>query len=144
MWINEFSMEVKIPENKIWQLWTDVKNWKNWDDSVEYSSIHGSFENGTVGTLKSVNGPKSNFCLKDVVVNKSFTSQTKLPLCTMDFIHEIIKDGNGVKIKHHIKIYGFSTFIFKNIIGKNAAKGLPVAVKKLVDLCGRGVAEWEN
>jgi hypothetical protein len=53
----------------------------------------------------------------------------------MDFVHELIKGENGVKIKHCIKIYGLLTFIFKNVIGKNAAKGLPIAVKKLVDLC---------
>jgi hypothetical protein len=58
MWTNEFVMETKVPEDKIWQLWTDVENWKKWDDSVEYSNINGKFENGIFGTLKSVNGPK--------------------------------------------------------------------------------------
>jgi hypothetical protein len=135
MWTNEFSMEVNASEDRIWQLWVNVERWKDWDDSVEFSNINGRFENGTTGTLKSVNGPKSRFCLTDVVVNRSFTSRTRLPLCTLDFIHELVKDDNGLKIKHSIKMYGLSTFIFKNIIGKNAAKGLPAAVKKLVDLC---------
>jgi hypothetical protein len=55
----------------------------------------------------------------------------------MDFVHEIEQDKNGVKIKHCIKIYGLLTFLFKNVIGKNAAKGLPIAVKKLVGLCNK-------
>ena len=134
MWINEFSMETKASDDIIWQLWTDVENWKKWDDSVEFSIINGKFDNGTFGTLKSVNGPKSTFCLKNVIVNKSFTSQSKLPLCTMDFVHELFKENTGLKIKHCIKIYGPLSFIFKNVIGKNAAKGLPTAVKKLVDM----------
>jgi hypothetical protein len=135
MWQEEFIMEINVPEDKIWQLWTDVENWEKWEESVEYANINGNFENGTTGTLKSVNGPKSTFYLKDVVVNKSFTSRSKLPLCTMDFVHELVKDGNSLQIKHCIKIHGLLTFVFKNIIGKNAAKGLPAAVKKLVDLC---------
>jgi hypothetical protein len=128
-------METDVPEDKIWRLWTDVGNWKKWDGGVEYSSIDGKFENGVFGTLKSVNGPKSTFRLEDVVVNRSFTSRSKLPLCTMDFVHELEKDGNGVKIRHGIRIYGLLTFVFKRVIGKNAAKGLPAAVKRLVDLC---------
>ena len=136
MWANEFSQETKASEAKIWQLWADVANWNKWDGSVEYSNLDGFFENGTSGTLKSVNGPKSKFCLKNVVVNKSFTSQSKLPLCKMDFIHELVNENNRLKIKHCIKIYGPFTFIFKNLIGKNVAKSLPIAVEKL-----KGMAE---
>lgn len=134
MWTSEFSMEIEASPEKIWQLWTDVASWKKWDASVEYSKIDGKFENETFGLLKAVNGPKSKFCLKDVVLNKSFTSHSKLPLCTMDFVHELENENNIVKIKHCIKITGPLTFIFKNVIGKNAAKGLPIAVKKLVEM----------
>ena len=134
MWISEFSMEINVSKEKIWQLWTDVENWKKWDDSVEYSKISGTFENGTHGILKPVNAPKSTFRLKDVVVNRSFTSQSKLPFCTIDFIHEIVDENNCVKITHCIKIHGALTFIFKNVIGKNAAKSLPNAVSKLVEM----------
>jgi uncharacterized protein YndB with AHSA1/START domain len=35
MWENEFSMETEASAAKVWQLWTDVENWKKWDDSVE-------------------------------------------------------------------------------------------------------------
>jgi hypothetical protein len=134
MWVNSFSMEIKAPVETIWQLWTDVENWKKWDDSVEYSKIDGEFENGMLGTLKTVNGPKAKFRLKNITINKSFTSQLKLPLCTVDFVHELVNENNLLKIRHSIKIYGPLTFIFKNVIGKNAAKDLPAAVKKLVDM----------
>jgi hypothetical protein len=134
MWVEEFSMETKSTSERIWQLWADVENWKKWDDSVEFSNSDGKFDNGNYGSLKTIGGPKSKFCLKNCVVNKSFTSQMKLPLCTMEFIHELVNENNGLKIKHCIKIYGPLTFLFKNVIGKNAAKSLPLAVKKLVDL----------
>lgn len=137
MWTSEFSMVTNVPASRIWQAWSDVENWREWDESVEFSSLNGSFEDGAVGVLKSVGGPQSAFRLKDVVANKSFTSQTKLPFCTMDFVHEIVEDSGVVRIKHCIEMRGVFTFIFKNIIGKNAAKSLPDAVKKLVDLCAK-------
>jgi hypothetical protein len=133
MFTSEYLMKTKASPKKIWQLWADVENWHEWDNSVEFSNIDGKFENGARRVLKTAGGPKSKFCLENVVVEKSFTSRTKLPLCTMDFVHELVND-DGLKIKHCIKIYGPLTFVFQNIIGKNAAKNLPTAVKKLVDL----------
>ena len=133
MWMEEFALETKAAKEKIWSLWTDVKNWNKWDDSVEYASLNGNFENGTRGALKTLNGPRSAFVLTDCVENKSFTSRSKLPLCTMDFIHELAEENNGIKVRHRIKIYGPLEFVFKNVIGKNAAKNMPIAVKKLID-----------
>ncbi|MDR3244800.1 MAG: hypothetical protein LBT50_00020 [Prevotellaceae bacterium] len=124
-------METKSPAEKIWSLWVDVENWNKWDDSVEYSSINGKFENGTQGIIKNLKGPKSVFKLLDCVQNKSFTTRAKLPLCTMDFVHELIDENNGLKIRHSVKISGQLTFIFKNIVGKKGAKDLPNAVEKL-------------
>ena len=35
MWVNEFSMEAKTSAEKIWKIWTDVENWKDWVGSIE-------------------------------------------------------------------------------------------------------------
>jgi len=134
MWKNDFSMEAKISAEEIWKIWTDVENWKDWVGSIEYSKIEGKFENGTFITTKAVNGLKSKFWLKDVVENKSFTIQTKLPLCTMCFTHELENNNNGLKITLGIKINGILTFVFKNIIGKSVSTGLPISVKKLIEM----------
>jgi len=134
MWINEYSFEINASETDIWKLLIDVENWKEWVGGVEYSTINGIFENGASGTTKNINGPKSTFCLKNVIVNKSFTIQLKLPFCTIEFPHEIINENRCLKVKLGVKLYGPLTFIFKKLIGEKAAKGLPVAAKKLVKL----------
>jgi hypothetical protein len=131
MWQVAYTIETKLSAEKIWSLWADVENWKEWDDSVEYSNIHGKFENGTLGIIKNLKGPKSVFKLVNCVPNKSFTTRAKLPLCTMDFVHELIEEDHVLKIRHGIKIFGPLAFIFKNAVGKNAAKDLPKAVEKL-------------
>ena len=127
-------MECKASETKIWQVLTDVKNWKEWIGSIEYSTIEGSFENGTLITIKNIKAPKATNILKDIVVNKSFTLQSKLPLCTMDCTHEIIKENDELKIRLGVKMYGALSFIFRSIFGKKLANSLPVATKKLVEL----------
>ena len=134
MWITEFTMETKASEARIWQVLTDVENWKEWIGSIEYSTINGSFENGTLITIKNIKAPKATNTLKDIVVNKSFTLQSKLPLCTMDSTHEIVKENDVLIIRLGVKMYGALSFIFSSIFGKKLTKSLPIATKKLVDL----------
>jgi len=130
MWTFEYFIETTASAENVWKIMTDVENWNKWIDSVEYSSLDGNFENGTTGTTKGVSGPKSTFCLKNVVVNKSFINQTKMPLCTADGVHEIINEDNGLKIKLGINMYGPLTFIFKRILAKEANKSIPISAKK--------------
>ena len=134
MWKTEFSMECKASEAKIWQVLTDVENWKEWIGSIEYSTIQGNFENGALVTIKNIKAPTSTNTLKDIVVNKTFTLQSKLPLCTMDCTHEIVQENDVLKVKLGVKMYGALSFIFKSIFGKNLANSLPIATKKLVEL----------
>ena len=134
MWITGFSAECKASEVKIWQILTDVENWKEWIGSIEYSTIDGSFENGTLITIKNIKAPKATNTLKDVVVNKAFTLQSKLPLCMMDCTHEILEEDDVLKIRLGVKMYGALSFIFRSIFGKNLTKSLPIAIKKLVEL----------
>ena len=134
MWTTEFSMESQASEAQIWQVLTDVENWKEWIGSIEYSIIDGSFENGTLITIKNIKAPQATNILKDIVVNKSFTLQAKMPLCTMDCTHEIVKENDMLKVRLGVRMYGALSFIFRSIFGKKLTKSLPIATKKLVEI----------
>ena len=134
MLISEFSMEIKASEAKIWQIFTDVENWKEWIGGIEYSTIDGNFENGALVTIKNINKPKSSSPLKDVVVNKSFILQAKMPLSTVDFIHEIVKEHNVIKVRFAVKISGTLAFFFKAIFKKSVVKNLQTSAKKVVEM----------
>ena len=78
--------------------------------------------------------PKTTMRLKDVVANKSFIVQSKLPFCTMDSTHEIVKENGVLKIRIAVQLQGALSFVFKHVIGKSCAKSLPIAIRKLVAL----------
>jgi len=138
MLISEFSMEVKSSETKIWQIFTDVENWKEWIDDIEYSTIDGTFEDGTLVTIKNLNKSKlSSSPLKGVVVNKSFILQVKMPLSKVDFIHEIVKDDDVLKVRFAVEVFGASAFFIKTVFRKSVSKSLPRVTKKVVELAER-------
>jgi len=127
-------MECKASESKIWQIFTDVENWKEWIDGIEYSTIDGNFEDGTLVTIKNIKKPESSSPLKDVVVNKSFILQAKMPLSTVDFIHEIVKDSGVLKVRFAVEISGTLAFFFKAIFRKSVTKNLVKSAEKVVEL----------
>ena len=134
MLISEFSKEVKASEAKIWQIYSDVEHWKEWIDGVEYSTIDGNFEEGTLVTIKNFNKPKSSSPLKNVVVNKSFTLQVKMPLSRADFIHEIVKEDDVLKVRFAVEISGILALFFKAIFTKSVTKSLPIVAQKVAEL----------
>jgi hypothetical protein len=133
MWITEHSVESKASKVTIWKVMTDVENWKKWVSGLEYSRLDDNFGEGVFGTLKNLKGPKSRFCIKEVIENKSFIMQSKFLLCTMDGIHEITNENGLLKIRLGVRIRGPLTFILKKFAA-SAEKSLPIAVKKLSDL----------
>ena len=134
MLVSEFSMRIKASEAKIWQIFTDVENWKEWIDGIEYSTIDGNFEDGALVTIKNINKPESSSPLKDVVVNKSFILQVKMPLSKIDFIHEIIQEGGVLQVRFAVEVFGAGAFLIKVIFKKSVAKSLPKVAKKVVEL----------
>lgn len=134
MWKTEVSRKTTATKEQIWKLWLDVQNWNDWDQEVESSKLFGQFQIGTIGTLKSLNGPKSKFLITELTNLKSFTSRSFLPLCKMDFIHTMTETQKGLIITHKIVMIGFMTFLFSKVIGNKIKIGLPIAVERLIQL----------
>jgi len=134
MWTTEVSLTTTAKKEIIWKLWSDVPNWKVWDAEVETSELFGQFQTGTKGILKSTGGPKIKFEMIECTQFKSFTDRSFLPLCKMDFIHIMTETKEGLIITHKIVMKGFMTFLFSIVIGSKIKIGLPVAVKKLIEL----------
>jgi len=134
MWKTEVSRKTTATKEQIWKLWLDVQNWNDWDQEVESSKLFGQFQIGTIGTLKSLNGPKSKFLITELTNLKSFTSRSFLPLCKMDFIHTMTETQKGLIITHKIVMTGFMTFLFSKVIGNKIKIGLPIAVERLIQL----------
>ena len=140
MWLEEFSLETDVAKEIIWSLWADVKNWNKWNTAVEYSNFNGNFENGTRGSVKTSDGSKEIFLffeIIDCVENKSFVERVKMPLCVIDFGHELADGGEKLKIKHYIKIHGPLTFYYRKTIGYYAARCLRPSVIKLAGTAGK-------
>lgn len=129
----QFSEEVTInvvPE-KIFNLYEAVENWKSWDPDVTSSNISGAFVSGTSGKLKPTKGPEAKITITSVEKDKSFTVESKLPLCTMIFEHELLPVKNATRVIHRVTFKGPVAFFFGRVIGSQIRKGLPGTLRGL-------------
>ncbi len=134
MWYKKITIKTNATKEQIWNLWTDVENWNQWDNQVEFSKLKGHFEKGVYGILKPTKGPESKFKLISVEKLKEFTTRASLPLTKMDFTHEINEKNGTLYITHGVKMTGLLTFLFSKIIGQKIINELPNAMKKLSEM----------
>ncbi len=129
----QFEEQVVITASveKIFLLYSDVKNWSAWDPDVKASSIDGQFTSGAMGTLQPSSGPKAKIIFTEVVPNHSFTVESKLPLCVMRFEHELSSISEGTKVVHRVVFEGFLSPLFGRLIGSQIKKGLPHTLQGL-------------
>lgn len=138
MWSTEFSIKTKATKDSVWRLWADVGKWSKWDDSVEASKIDGDFAEGATGVLKPKGGPKTKFRIVKAVEGSGFVNRSRLPLCSIDFIHEIKEIDDEIEITHRIVIKGALSAFFSKVMGRNMSRDLPRAVQNLIKMAENG------
>ena len=116
------KIHIEASAETIFSLYKDVNNWSVWDPEIKKSSIDGEFKSGTTGYLKPLSGPKNKFVLTNVEQDKLFTVRIKLPLCTMDFEHELIPQSSGTEVLHRIIFKGLLGSVFGKLIGNKLKK----------------------
>lgn len=129
----EQTITIKAMPEQIFPFYEDVSNWSSWEPDVQSSSIEGAFKVGAQGRLKPAKGPDAKIVLTEVTNNQSFTTISKLPLCTMRFVHELVPSSDGTVVSHRVIFSGLFAPLFGRLIGAGIKKGLPTTLQGLRD-----------
>ena len=127
----EEQIVIAAPPEKVFALYENVTAWSSWDPDVKTSSIEGSFSSGASGSIKPSSGPKARIKFTEIMPNRSFTVETKLPLCIMRFEHELTLLPSGTNAKHRVTFQGLLSPFFGRVIGSQIRKGLPITLQGL-------------
>ncbi len=128
----EASTQINAPSATVFSLYANVPGWPTWDPDVKAASLAGDFVSGAKGVIVPHGGPKSEIIFTEVVTNKKFAAQCKLPLCTMRFEHELDgTQGSGTQATHRVIFRGFLAPLFGRLIGSGMRKTLPNALAGL-------------
>ena len=129
------SIEILCLPEDVFKWYLDAEKWHLWDPEVEGADIPGGLRVGARGWIKPKSGPRAKIRIVEVTPNISFSVESHLPLCVMRFEHWL-EHKNGQTIATHSVIFtGWFSFIFRRMIGKAIAKGLPATMDGLKKIC---------
>src|SRR5689334_14341316 len=70
------SVETSASPEKVWQVWSDMSTWGEWNPNVSTMDWQGGFASGTTGVMNTRAGQHHKMRLVDVVPGRSFALET--------------------------------------------------------------------
>ncbi len=126
-----YSMETSASPEQIWAIWTDVKNWKNWDTGLKDAFMEDEFQLGKKGKIISLEGRKSKFKVVEFKEGFSYTIKTKLPLGSLYVKRYLNTENNKTTFTHEVWFKGLTRGIFAKAFGGNFRKMLPEVLQNI-------------
>jgi hypothetical protein len=132
MWQVEYEKVFSsLRSGAVWNVWSDVDRWHEWDADIEYAKLAGPFVAGGELVLKPKGGPKVRIQLSDVQPGLSFTDVTRFPLARMIDVHELQDTPQGLRLKNSIRMEGPLAWLWRKLVGENVAAGIPRQMEAL-------------
>lgn len=124
----------KMKTDKLWDLYSNVNQWPEWDTEMQSVDLKGEFIPGTVGIMHIKNMPPLPFTLDEIEKEVKFTNSSKLGDITVQFGHFIIDEGNNeYTLKHTVLITGPNDEQLQGI-GQGIVSNIPKSMEKLFQL----------
>ena len=134
MWSKSYSKRVAgLKAEQVWAVWTNINQWNLWQSDIEYATIKGEFQVGTIFNLKPKGGPRVKIELIEVVPFKSFTDLTRFPGAKMYGSHEFRAHGDALEIKTTMRIECPLSFLWKKLVAEDIANGMPEETESLIN-----------
>lgn len=127
--------------DRVWQLWTDVTTWKDWDKGLKDAKIDEPFALGAKGQILPLSGPSSRFEVVEYVEGQSYTFETRLPLARL-IVRRSFVSLDPATFQHEVSFEGFLAVFWASRFGPGFRAALPPTMTSLSELAeDRGVQE---
>ncbi len=134
MWMTEHTEETNASPVQLWARYAEPARWPEWDHEAEQVTVRGPMAVGTRGRLKPVGGPAVPFVFTSVTPNVEFTDVSRLPMGRLTFAHSIAATATGSRFTHRVTITGLLAPLYRRVIDRGIAAGLPGAMQTLAGL----------
>jgi hypothetical protein len=129
------SVQIIAPVEAVFRRYADVQSWPDWDSEVAAVDLPQGLVPGATGWLKPRRGPRASLVVTEVEQDRSFTIQSRLPLCEMRFGHSLLAQGDITTARHWVSFVGPLAPLFRHLIGRSIAATLPATLAGLKAAC---------
>ena len=119
---------------KLWELYSDVGLWPNWDMGVQGVRLDGEFAAGAHGNMLIDGMPPLAFTLTEVKPGSLFVVSSTLDDFTVIFGHYIVDAGNGsYTLRHTVTVTGKDDMQVQGV-GRGITANIPASMDNLLRL----------
>jgi hypothetical protein len=138
---HHFSYTIAINNTieKVWQTLIDVQHWYKWDTELKEATLEGDFALNTTGTITPRKGPKLKFYISEIIPNKSYTFNTKMPIGELVIKRTLLLENELVHFTDDIAFTGFLKFVFGFMLGAQFRKALPEVIENFKRLAEKNI-----
>jgi hypothetical protein len=142
MYLFECEVTFAAEPATVWQIWTDVARWPEWDASKEIAQIDGDFQAGTSGWVKKHNALGGTFAITSVEPGRRWISESPLPLGRVIFDHVVDPlPGGQVRVTKSVQVEGGSAGLFRVLAAPRMRRDIEASLAALERRAQAGQAQ---
>ena len=116
------SVETSAAPEKVWQIWSDMSTWGEWNPNVSTMDWRGGFVSGSTGVMNTRTGQHHNMQLVDVQPGRSFALLTSVVPGTRFRFNCRIEPGTKTRVSQTVEVGGPLGPVMGGILGPQVSK----------------------
>lgn len=133
MWQRSFSTETsEVTRQQVWTVLSDINNWKDWGDDLEWTQLEGPCKLNAKFLLKPKGGPLTKLSITKYDRPNVFADVAYLPLGKMHTTHTLTETSQGIKLQVDVLISGLLSFLWVKVIGQKQVQEGQSQLKALI------------
>jgi uncharacterized protein YndB with AHSA1/START domain len=107
MWSSEQSVQTDVAPQAIWQAWTDVERWPEWNADIGRIELSGPFAVGSTIAMTSHEQDNVELRIAQVEEGELFVDEADVAGTTVRTLHRIDRLGEGrVQVVYRLEASG--------------------------------------
>lgn len=130
-----FSLATSAAPARVWEVWTDVPNWPQWD-ILSAASIEGAFAVGAQGAVVNPDGSEAAFTVTALDDGIRYEITLPLPDAAIVIERALSTTVSQTTIRHRVRFTGANATVFAEALApvfRMALPGVVDAVRRLAE-----------
>jgi hypothetical protein len=134
MWTNEQSLETSASPEAIWELWSDVAGWPEWNSDIEHIDISGPFAAGSTISMTPIGQEPVELRIAEAVEPDLFVDQAELGDVVVRTIHRVDRlTPERCRVTYRMEISGPGADTVGPELGPQISADFPETLAALVE-----------
>jgi hypothetical protein len=139
VWTTERSIDTDAEAKAIWETWSNVSKWPEWNGDRERAEISGPFAAGSTITMIPHEGEPIELRIAEAVEPDVFVDEAYLGALVVRTIHRIERiEGKRIRIVYAMEITGPEADTVGPQVGLGISADFPQVLASLVERAQRG------